>query len=230
MNKVIKKVVLPNSPPKNPQPSLSEGGDCGACVLAGILGTTVSAAYEFHASGQYYGGKDIPKVSCFNNHSMKRTLESLTDDIGLNKMNGHSCAPLEHVVTDIPLWLVGQHHDICGMAFGVSASMQSSAWSDYVRAMLSAGYYGICQVYDGGHKVSDESKFRQYGMTNHWVMIAGWQYVYYKGETSNSGHYAPEVGIRNSSHANPDEQWIPIGDFLKYWGGFGVMWALPINK
>jgi len=226
--KIVKEISLSRRPPKNPIPSLNDGGDCGACVLAGILNISIEKAYDLHRSGEYYGGKPIPKVSCFNFHSMIRTLESLTNDLG---HKDESETFLEHCVTDIPLWTIDQLHEISGVSFGVSGAMQYSPWCNMVRAMLAGGYYGICQVYDGGHKVLNNS----YGITNHWIMIAGWRYVYvkhtdHKVEGNALGHYEQEILIGNSSNAHPQEQWLPADDFLKFWGGFGVLWAKPTNS
>lgn len=225
--KSIKELSLPRRPPKNPIPSLSEGGDCGACVLAGILNISIQEAYDLHCSGDYYGGTPIPKVSSFNFRSMTRTLESLTDDIGFRDTD----TPLEHCVVDIPMWTIAQHHEVCGMSFGVSGAMQYSPWCNMVRSMIIGGYYGICQVFDGGHKVLNNL----YGTTNHWIMIAGWRYVYIKHtnhevEGTATGHYEQEILIGNSSNANPQEEWLPADDFLKNWGGFGVLWAKPLDK
>lgn len=225
VERVVKEVSLPRRPPKNPIPSLNDGGDCGACVLAGILNIPIEKAYDLHCSGEYYGGKPIPTVSSFNFHSMSKTLESLTDDLGFHD-EGRNL--LEHCVTDIPMWMIDQHHEMCGLSFGVSGAMQYSPWCNNVRAMLTGGYYGICQVYDGGHK----ELTNLYGSTNHWIMIAGWRYVYVKhtdhsSEGNATGHYEQEVLIGNSSNANPQEQWLPADKFLKNWGGFGVLWAKP---
>lgn len=218
---VIKEVSLPHRPPKNPVPSLNMGGDCGACVIAGILNISIQEAYELHCSGEYSGGNPIPKISSFNFHSMIRTLECLTDDLGI-KPN----PILEHCVTDIPMWLVNQHHEISGVSFGVSGAMQYTPWCNMIRAMLTGGYYGICQVFNRGHTELNSL----YGTTNHWVMIVGWRYVYIKHSDDISGHYEQEVLIGNSANTCPQEEWLPVDKFLKNWGGFGVLWAKPIQQ
>jgi hypothetical protein len=225
-NRVVKKVFLPRVPPKNYEVSLSDGGDCGACVIAGVLNISIEEAYELHCSGEYYGGKPIPKISSWNRQSMRRTLECLADNWG-NQLP----APLfEHVVTDCPIWPFDSPHTSVGMGFGLTAGMQFSPWADYIRAMLMGGFYGITTVFNNGY----HGEIRHYGQTDHWVMIKGWQYVFVQNEDPktkelSSGHYSQEICIGNSARNSPQEEWMDLGDFLKYWGGFGAMWAKPMK-
>lgn len=221
---IVKQIILPNRPPKNPIPGIVDGGDCGACVLAGLLGISVPEAYELHCSGEYYGGSPIPKQSTFNYQSMIRTLESLTCDWRTDKPK-----PLEHVVTDIPLFPFDYQYKVSGLPFGFPSTMQYNAWQNYARALLSGGYYGIAMVYNNGFK----GEIRHYGETDHWVMICGWRNVYIpesdeqRKKSGCIGSYNTELLIGNSAKSSPQEDWVDYGDFLKFWGGFSALWAKP---
>ncbi len=211
-------IYLPNKVPKNYEQSLNSGGDCGACVIAGLLGISIEQAYEYHKSGTYHGGEPIPKIHSFCRSSMRDTLDNL-------QPKNHGL--IEHVVKHAPIFPLAAHKEL-GMPFGLMGNLQFGAWTDYVRAMLSGGYYGIAQVYNNGH---NENSLNEHGMTNHWVMIKGWRMQWYrdpKDKTSTSGGMAiEEICISNSSRNSEHEQWIYVGDFLGLWGGFDAYWAKP---
>ena len=217
---VIKESVLPRRPPKNPQPCIVEGGDCGACVLAGVLGITPLEVYDLHESGRYSGGGDISKLSAFNFHSMYRTLKKMAS------ITQEHCSGvprrLEHALVEIPIWPFTCHE--MNTQFGLPGKMQSRAWLEHAKAMVSSGYYGIAQVKNGG-----KSELKNYGETDHWLTIAGWRCTY---ETSDvpvpHGTYKTHILIADSALSQPLEQWITAHDFLNVWGGFAAFWAKPL--
>jgi hypothetical protein len=228
MKESVKEIVLPRRPPINPTPCINGGGDCGACVVAGVLNITVEQAYEYHVSGNYYGGDPIPKISSWNQNSMRNTLTMLVNDLG-----GYRETPrlLEHVVDDVPIWPFAFPFQGLGIPYGLAGHRQFDGWVNYVRAMLTGQYYGITTVYNNGFKkTTDDAMF---GETDHWITIVGWRYAFVPTEDEerkkiSRGHYQQEVLIANSARSSPREEWIDVGEFLKSWGGFGVIWAKPL--
>lgn len=152
---------------------------------------------------------------------MKSTLTLLQNDLG-----GHRDTPVlvEHAVTEVPFWpMEPWEHQI---AFGMTAYSQFYGWSSYVRAMLSGGYYGITTVFNNGYT----GDLLHFGETDHWATIVGWRYAYEKNtdpERKCLGSYQQEILLANSANNSPLEQWIPIEEFLKTWGGFGAYWVKP---
>lgn len=137
-------VVLPRRAVRQPQPCVNAGGDCGACVLAGLLGLgSVSEPYtRFGHEG---------KVAPFDYYAMCAAL---------NQAEGEGL--LERLVTGHPQWPV---FEALG-AWGAPAWLQSLEWFDYLTMALEAGYYGVTQV-DQSHRgpLGDG--------TNHWVLLCG---------------------------------------------------------
>lgn len=225
---VLKQVVLSRRPPKNAEVSLNDGGDCGACVLAGLLALpSATEAYDLHLPGEYHGGAAIPKVHHFTRESMVRTLDSLASDSGCRGGLGGVPILLDHVISDIPIWPFDQRGS--QLAFGLRAQFE---WPHYARALLNGGYYGVAQVKHGGY--DPDGPARHLGETDHWVMICGWRYVYLP-ETDPErraagclGCYEQHLLIGDSSRARPLETWVDAHDFLRYWGGFAAVWARPL--
>lgn len=223
---VLKKIVLPRRPIKQPTPCLNSGGDCGALCLAGLLQLPdAESAYRLHRAGDYYGGTPIPQISSFSRQSMVRTLETLTSDTGAR---GGLDVPifLDHVISDTPIWPFGYaKHDL---SFGMRAQFE---WRDHARALLNGGYYGIAQVKHGGYSL--DTPLRDFGTTDHWVMICGWRYVFVPETDVErlkicSGSYQHEFLIGDSSRARPLETWVEGNEFQNRWGGFATIWAKPI--
>lgn len=202
-------IYLDKKVPRNYDSSLNKQGDCGACVLAGLLSITVEQAYELHESGSYYGGEPIPKISALSRSSMLRTLEKLES----NKQ-------IQHLVQHTPIFPFSVYKEQ-GSPFGLSAGLQFDAWTDYIRILLTAGYYGVAQVYNNGH---NQNTLNEYGMTNHWVLIKGWR-MQWRYDEKGSGSGQQEICISNSARNAQHEQWIYVGDFLKNWGGFDAYWV-----
>lgn len=208
-------IYLPNSVPRNYPTSLNKQGDCGACVLAGLLKISIEDAYENHESGCYHGGNPIPKIYSFCRSSMLRTLERLNSKTG----------PIAHIVKHTPIFPTAPYKEQ-GMPFGLHGVSQFDAWTDYIRALLAGGYYGVAQVYNNGHR---DTTFHEYGMTNHWVLIKGWRLQWYmepkNKEQICSGMGQQEICISNSARNSKHEEWVSIDDFLRLWGGFDAYWV-----
>lgn len=220
--KILKEITLPRRPVKNRLVSLYSGGDCGACVLAGLLGLPdAEDAYKLHISGEYAGGGKIPQIESFTRQTMQHSLEALQTDWKITPNL------IEHVVSDIPIWPFGYaRHNL------TFAMRPQHEWRDYARALLTGGYYGIAQVMMGGH--APTAPMKDYGLTNHWIMICGWRYCYIP-ETDperiklTTGFYKEEFLIGDSAKSRPLECWVDANDFQNYWGGFAALWAKPIN-
>ncbi len=202
-------VSLPRRPPKNPQPCVVSCGDCGACVIAGLLGITVEDAYELHASGYYGRGpldttpaKEMPKRSAFSYHSMRSTLMAAMYD-----------GKFDRAILDTPLWLLGANVEVNG-AFGVSAVLQSIEVRAYWLAMFDAGYYGVGQVvmHGGGPDAG----------VDHWVMLCG-----FRRRAGEGSEILEEVLVGDSALSQPQERWIGANTFLRKHGGFMAFFVRP---
>lgn len=203
-------VVLSRRPPKNPQPFIVSCGDCGACVLAGVLGIEVAEAYDRHESEFYHRGpldpepaKEIPKRSAFSYHSMKRTLRSL-----------YYAGEIDRVIEDQPVWLMDQGIEVNG-SFGVSSLLMQGALRRYWLALFDAGYYGLAQV-----SMHGQGPFSRGGV-DHWVMLCGMR------ERREESTILLEVLIGDSALCHPQERWIGINEFLSKHGGFMALFARP---
>jgi hypothetical protein len=118
---LTEQVVLPLRVRPQPVPHLNPGGDCGACVLAGLLGLEPAQVYERLCAG---------KVESIGYPEMQRLLRAHPE-------------LFDRAVWEAPLgWPV---YDI-QRAFGAPAHLQGSAWFAYVRMAIDAGYYGIANV------------------------------------------------------------------------------------
>lgn len=225
---ILKSVVLPRRPVKNREVSLHDGGDCGACVLAGLLRLPdAEDAYKLHRPGDYYGGDPIPQVHSFTFRSMKDSLDGLASDSGARGGLENTPIALDHVISDTPIWPFGYaRHDL---SFGMRTQFE---WRGYARALLNGGYYGVAQVKHGGWPA--DTPIERLGTTDHWVMICGWRYLYVPESDPErlklcSGSYREEFLIGDSSRARPLETWVEANEFQNRWGGFSAIWARPVE-
>lgn len=115
-------VVLPRRVHQQPVPHLNSAGDCGPCVLAGLLGLGVNEVYT----------RFFYKVASISRDEMRRALwEAYRDNL------------LDRVADDPPLlWDVYDVH----RTFGHPAHLQGGGWFAWVRMALDAGYYGLAEV------------------------------------------------------------------------------------
>ncbi len=112
--------VLPRRVSAQPSPNICHGGDCGACVLGGVLGLTVPVVYErFESNG------------ITNAHEMARLLRC-SSSFGLTDR-----------IIEIPAEWPGNRYL---HSFGSPAVHESLSWFNYVRMAIDAGYYGLAQI------------------------------------------------------------------------------------
>lgn len=145
----MSEVVLPRRVARQPSPALVQGGDCGACVLAGIFGLSVLEAYE------RWGPKGYERYHSFGHNNMADALR-WAEHYGI----------ADRAIARPPLWPV----DPMWMAFGIGGHNQCQGWSHYLRLAMDAGYYGVAEIsYEGVEKDS------QHPNPNHWVLLCGWR-------------------------------------------------------
>lgn len=113
----MSEIILPLRVVPQPQPPLHSEGDCGACVLAALLGESVEEIYERK-------GETTP--FCW------LTLHNL---LGQAFWNGE----LDRFVSRVPYW---SSPDTC-RGFGNPSWLSNLEWFDYVRMGLDGGYYGL---------------------------------------------------------------------------------------
>lgn len=136
-------VILPKRVVPQPLPHLHPGGDCGACVLAGLVGVSLPEAYEIAERKVEEG---------FSWHSMRQALYHL-------KARGR----VDRFICDVPFWRGGA---IDAMAtFGYPAWTQALEWFSYLRMAFDAGYYGIACV--------NHAKAGPFRGPDHFVLLAG---------------------------------------------------------
>jgi hypothetical protein len=118
-------IILPKRVVPQPQPPLNPDGDCGACVLAGLLDVTVEEVY-----------KRKGEIKPFSWHSLHKV-------VGEAFWNGE----LDRFVSKTPFW---PNPDAL-RGFGDPGWMSNLEWYDYVRMGLDGGYYGLLNYnMDGG--------------------------------------------------------------------------------
>lgn len=200
---ILKRRVKPQS-----HPPIIEGGDCGACAIAGILNITLEKAYENQDDRWRMGDKK--KAVAFSWPNMSYTLNNF--GWGDNDL-------IDAVIDETPMW-PSEHHQSVALWGWTSWSMNLS-WCAYIRMALQAGYYGFCSV------AHDKSGPMHQG--DHWVVICG---IREKEEDvpnfPKAKHIATELLVSCSSR-HPDGAWINSGEFLTKWGGFNVILVKPKN-
>lgn len=140
-------VVLPRRVVPQPRPFLVEGGDCGACVLAGALGLTVPEVYA--RTVEAWWGK---RQSLNEDVVARAVTEAARDGVA------------DRAVTRPAHWTVEDRW----ATWGACASRQWQPWAEYLRMAFDAGYYGLaCVSMDGlGSNAAGP---------DHWVLLCGWR-------------------------------------------------------
>lgn len=197
--------VLPRRVICQPVPFIQEGGDCGACVLGGVVGLgTVGEVYEQYREG---------KVGTFHWSNMRDAL-----------LTAESRGVLDRVISDVPMWPSRIHEPFC--EWGYHGGFMNLAWFRYVTMAIDAGYYAMALV--------DMHKRGPFGGgTNHWVMICGARVRHSpldrdKPDDPVNYRIDDEVLISCSSTRTPDEEWVECGKFLSERGGFNLLLARPV--
>jgi hypothetical protein len=198
---VREEVVLPRRVVPQPQPFVVPGGDCGACVLAGILETSVTRVYE----DIYRGRKEALS---------RPELENVLREIERKGL-------LDRLVIDVPLWPPSWR---MSLAFGHAGHLSFPEWFAYVRMAMDAGYYGIASViFDRsgvGTKVPPN--------TDHVVLICGARTVEVPlDHMPGVSRFDEEVLVSCSARSSPNEEWVEVRDFLATRGGYNLILVRP---
>jgi hypothetical protein len=141
-------VTLPRRVRPQPSPFLNRLGDCGACVLGGLLDLDVPAVYARY--GPEAKGGAAHAVGSLSWWTMRQALYD-AEHGGL----------LDRIRVDVPMWPWSSGEAVCDK--GLPAFSQGMAWFAHLRMALDAGYYGIALVQHA----------RQGGPTDHWVLLCG---------------------------------------------------------
>lgn len=112
-------IVLPRRARLQPRPEIHQGGDCGACVLGGVLDLEVAEIYRrFDSKGLTHLGE------------MQRCLRCAASD-GI----------ADRIVENYCTWRTYMRE-----SFGHPAFFNYLDWFNYVRMAIDAGYYGLAEV------------------------------------------------------------------------------------
>lgn len=193
-------VVLPLRVVPQPQPHLNPGGDCSACVIAGLLGLSVEEVYVKLGDGAPTG---------LTYYCRKRILER-AQKMGI----------VDRLVFAVPLWpsAMGGH-----LPFGPSGHLAAREWFDYVRMAIDAGYYGIASV----QFEKTGASFNVPPETNHAVLLCG---VRERAVPVALGHRIDsEVLVSCSSKSSPDLEWVEVQEFLAQRGGYNIQLVRPFS-
>jgi len=194
-------VVLPRRVAAQPVPFLHPGGDCGPCVLGGLLGCDVQSIYASL-------GKDPAKDS-FAGPEMYDALEKLL-----------SAGAIDRLVTDIPWWVPWKSSSF----FGAPAWEISLEWFQYVRMAIDAGYYGVAPVV---HQKNGPLECPDHWVLIAGARVVE-EEIIREGKRLGAT-LRTELLISNSSTTSPavPEEWVRVGEFLKHWGGYNLFLVRP---
>ena len=113
--------MLPLRVIPQPTPALNADGDCGACVLGGLLNLSVREAYSIYGDA----------IEPFSWSAMRTSLFA-----------AKSKGKIDRLIADTPEWSV---HEFT-LIFGKPAYTVSLQWFNYIRMGMDAGYYAIANV------------------------------------------------------------------------------------
>jgi hypothetical protein len=121
--KIEYEYILPRRAMKQPKPNVNPEGDCGPCVLAGVVGLPgVMEVYNRYNKG---------KIEAFSHVAFKDLIHQAESE-GL----------ISHYIYDVPHWHVWQGHQV----FGSPAWCQNLQWFNYICMAIQAGYYGMASI------------------------------------------------------------------------------------
>lgn len=191
--------VLPRTTLPQPRPCVVKAGDCGACVLGGLAGLSVSGAYGV----------------CKPDGPSHFTLEDMQSAFLLLEDQG----VFDRVVDEPPCWI--SHIHAAHTAFGFTALSQAPNWYDYVRLAIDAGYYGVVTI---SFEPVTSKPGDTYLSSNHWVMIRGARFTWVKVEGMSASRGSEEILVSCSVKG---DYWIAVREFARLHGGSHVLLARP---
>lgn len=193
-------VVLPLRVLKQPDPCVSPGGDCGACVLGAITGKKIEEVYSLFKQ----------KVEAFSHPCLADALYT-----------ARAYGLIDRLVVNVPFWA-----PISSSAwYGAAAWDFAIEWFSYIRMGLDAGYYGIASVDSkrSGPLSHPDHAILIAGAREIAIPIQD-------AEGKVTAHRIDqEILISNSSKSSPPEEWVEVKTFLTKWGGYNAYLARPGN-
>ena len=204
-------VILGSRVIKQPLPMINDGGDCGACIIGGLL--------------NYLKGSDSDKVQSvydiyFEQQAKSITYPGMITALYRAQAHGH----IREILSDVPTW-----YSYSGTAqWGSPGWSMHLEWFMYMKMAIRAGYYGLAMVTSEGQGFESE--------IDHWVLICGFREREVPNpNTKNSKDpvlrkskiITQEILISNSSSKAEDEYWIDAREFLKQFGGYNTILVLP---
>lgn len=200
---IREEVVLPRRVVPQPDPAFVKGGDCGACVLAGLLDISVQRVYD-----EIYGGHR----DALSRPEYEQVLRRI-------EYGGW----LDRTITDVPIWVQRRMN----LPFGNVGHLSFPEWFSYVRMAVDAGYYGIASVVYGRTGVGTQVP----PATDHVVLICGVRTVDVPLERMpGTTRLDQEVLVSCSAKATPPEEWVEVKEFLATRGGYNVMLVRPCRR
>ncbi len=190
-------VILPRRVRAQPLPFVAKGGDCGACVLGGVLDWDIEDVYE------KFGEDGKPT---------NYTWPGMRDVLYRAHMDG----ALDRIIVDPPIW---PHGYSAQLLWGYPGWTMARDWFQYVLMAMDAGYYGLAVVDHAsrGHKQPGD----------HFVMIVGARMRYEDLKGSAQGVLQEILISNSSTRAKKPEEWVSVDVFLETWGGFNAFLVRP---
>ena len=191
-------VILPRRAHAQPSPHRVAVGDCGACVLGGLMGLTVDQTYALVCGPRTFPLSSGPRSIGW---------QEMREVVGAAETKG----TIARALTDIPIW-PNATPSAC-LTWGVTAPWQSRAWWGYVTTAIDAGLYGLACVSFKGAGSDSEGP-------DHWVLLVGYR-------RRVDGSQIRDELLVSCSARHPEGRWVDRNDFLRKWGGFNTLWARP---
>lgn len=201
-----RQTMLPRRALEQPSPAIYPGGDCGPCVLAGLLGAS-SVAWMC----RWLEDASVPPPLSW--WDMHQALDRALRHGALDRL----------IAGELPRWGRADSLSI----WGEPSWSQNLPWFAWLRMAIDAGYYAVCSVdsmrrgpWDGGKPVDGD----------HWVMIVGARESEEPTQIDGCSRIVCEVLISNSSKSAKGEEWVEVREFLSLWGGYNAMLARPVIR
>lgn len=192
-------ITLPRRAHRQPSPSIVRGGDCGACVLGGLLGLPVPDVYP------RYGREG--RTDTIDWWAMRDALHA-----------ARSRGLLDRIVTAIPTWPWESTPGV--LAWGPLGTDHAQGWWGYLRMAIDAGYYGLTHV--------DHARRGPHGGgPNHWVLLCGARYVVSEIPAGEVGARIRQEVLVSCSASCPEGEWVDLHELLRERGAYEVMLARP---
>lgn len=116
-------------------------------------------------------------------------------------------------IDDVPLWPQAPSFYYTGL----TGTQMVQQWFRYILMALDGGYYAVCNV-------AFERNICETLEPDHFVLICGARTQF----SSNRDNAIQQELLVSCSHAEtPEEEWVPVYDFLQNWGSFNAILIKP---